>query len=1145
MPKRRAEDDEWDLHRDDIVQLYINEDRPQAEVMNEPAARGFRRTKAQWERKLKKWGLAKNATKDEWKFIVGRLREREAQNKLSSVIVRGITLPESRIKKQRRIHDHHTTFERIARDLKPLNRLPTPPGVSISTPKPPQSPGFETLPQDRITIRQPGSLLVGSASFVQIRDSPWLQFLSSIKSSLTAHTSEHSNSPCQLANYGASERLDVYIPKEVTESPGAQFAHGGIVLAQYLDFETRLHPIFFDQRPYIPRDQSGVINVEFNDSYDLIEVNSYLDTLKLIVGAIANNFGTESMARLVSELARSRSATSILQRLLRQELVVVKACAEKLLIPAVQQRDLYLVRILVDSGVDINVRACTRKSFHPVTALQCAVEVKDERILELLLARDNADWAAHLYHYRYECYADIKAINNTKGTIVDVAVIMGEGNILKRLLAIARDEPKVSLRTLHRAVLQGRLDFIDMLIEIRPELLVEAMEVPWILLEAAATCEGTAVFEALVSQGLDAEDVDELGRGSALASASAHGNERLVHHLIAAGAELSGTAFGSGAPIHADNSQYFSKWKLRDLYGMAALHAAVYNDKKDLVSLLLSHGADPNQSCRVYPIQLAAWNGNEAIVKLLIKSHADVKATPHEVEDGYYFRDGSLNFACGDATRTAIRLAFEKGHLGVVDVLYKAGGSLPPCDPDNPFYAYESPFDIIRWQKTRIVRDTYNTNQEWDPLAIAIEKQNSKFLTGVIRRGYIRSPMTTIHLCRCILIHGIDFTQKLMQQDLLTLDIAVCPMVLYAATCKGEEVFASRLVTKLMTTLGHKEFIQHHGPTALKLAVMASQLALGRMFLKAGINPYESEVDLHDEDSWRLDRCGDFPNDDDDFTYDGDNYPTAFQTACCFASTTFIEMFLVLHEETADPEQYAYQKRHLSAAYIRAICSGDEDLENMILRTGLVIRDVEKTLGFEYIDRHLRVGLRYAFKLKAYNVAERLLSIGANPNRAEDSDQTCKKYSDRTVLQYAARDNEAGLVRKLLEKGAQVNAKPVAGYGATALQFAAINGNFEICNILLTAGAEINACPAEIEGRTAIEGAAEHGRLDMTHYLLELGADIRGRTSRNYRRTVYRAWKNGHYTLVRMLQDWKMQNYGSEDCEDVQTILDTITGDEL
>jgi hypothetical protein len=44
MSKRQAEEDEWDLHKDAILDLYINQDKPLKEVMVAMATQGLKRT---------------------------------------------------------------------------------------------------------------------------------------------------------------------------------------------------------------------------------------------------------------------------------------------------------------------------------------------------------------------------------------------------------------------------------------------------------------------------------------------------------------------------------------------------------------------------------------------------------------------------------------------------------------------------------------------------------------------------------------------------------------------------------------------------------------------------------------------------------------------------------------------------------------------------------------------------------------------------------------------------------------------------------------------------------------------------------------------------------------------------------------------
>jgi hypothetical protein len=44
MPKRRALEDEWELHKDAIVNLYIDQSKSLREVIDSMADQGFRRT---------------------------------------------------------------------------------------------------------------------------------------------------------------------------------------------------------------------------------------------------------------------------------------------------------------------------------------------------------------------------------------------------------------------------------------------------------------------------------------------------------------------------------------------------------------------------------------------------------------------------------------------------------------------------------------------------------------------------------------------------------------------------------------------------------------------------------------------------------------------------------------------------------------------------------------------------------------------------------------------------------------------------------------------------------------------------------------------------------------------------------------------
>ncbi|RYO28502.1 hypothetical protein AA0113_g10799 [Alternaria arborescens] len=135
----------------------------------------------------------------------------------------------------------------------------------------------------------------------------------------------------------------------------------------------------------------------------------------------------------------------------------------------------------------------------------------------------------------------------------------------------------------------------------------------------------------------------------------------------------------------------------------------------------------------------------------------------------------------------------------------------------------------------------------------------------------------------------------------------------------------------------------------------------------------------------------------------------------------------------------------------------------------------------------------------------------------------------RTPLQYAATHDNISIVKKLIAAGANVNALAASIDGMTALQSAAINSNSEMLDLLIKAGANVEA---------------SLGKYDIAVYLLTTGADVKGRGNINYRRTIYRAWKNGCIELADMVKEWKIAQYGSQDCGKIEKVVETITSEE-
>jgi ankyrin repeat protein len=93
------------------------------------------------------------------------------------------------------------------------------------------------------------------------------------------------------------------------------------------------------------------------------------------------------------------------------------------------------------------------------------------------------------------------------------------------------------------------------------------------------------------------------------------------------------------------------------------------------------------------------------------------------------------------------------------------------------------------------------------------------------------------------------------------------------------------------------------------------------------------------------------------------------------------------------------------------------------------------------------------------------------------------KYGKDAII-YAAKDGNFGVVKLLIKKGADVNAKDK--YGGTALMYAAQNGDKEVVKLLLEKGAKVNA--KNENGWTALMFAAYYGHKEIVKLLKSYGA---------------------------------------------------------
>ena len=131
------------------------------------------------------------------------------------------------------------------------------------------------------------------------------------------------------------------------------------------------------------------------------------------------------------------------------------------------------------------------------------------------------------------------------------------------------------------------------------------------------------------------------------------------------------------------------------------------------------------------------------------------------------------------------------------------------------------------------------------------------------------------------------------------------------------------------------------------------------------------------------------------------------------------------------------------------------------------------------------------------------------------ADVNAKDRSGKTAMILAAKNGHADIVRLLLDKGADVNAK--ADDDTTALMQAAEKGNVDVVRALLEKGADVNV--RRLDGSTALMYAAKNDNVDAVRVLLDNGADVNATINSEGTTALIQSAINGYADVVRALLD--------------------------
>jgi ankyrin repeat protein len=971
-------------------------------------------------------------------------------------------------------------------------RPSTPPGIAVFTPINSPSPSHEM------------------AAVVPVFEMPWTHFRDLMSSMTLPDRDLRKNSRSDHTQDKGSDSCKRDICRYLSVS------------AQSRDTNRGLKPIMLGseaplilQKPqiYLPKASIGSLGAHIHDSVGLSNRMRELDMMMFLVGLASNNIGTQEIINLVMELVEDESCGMLFKRLLAEKLDTVSAFAEKLLVPAARHQKWDLMEVLIESGIDVDTRSDCYDTHttlassngyitHSATALQYAVDHGNIEMVKYLIEREATDFSA-FYQSRSGRFC--------RGTILDLAVDRGHQSLVRYVLADPGRFPKITTFHLRHAILLGHIEMVRLLLDSPNGLCKAAGGTPWLFFEAAAVCEdedqaGKLVY-MLLSYDFDIASMDAFGRGSILAAASVVPHMTMIKRLLTEGFHTGSVALGHidrlGNPLDGYETYALA---LTVINSKSALHVAVSRGHEELVSLLLNYGADANQYCGLYPIQRAALKGNAMVARLLIELGADVNATQH--------RDESSAFESAYSPFPAILLALLQEHIEVAELLHRAGAMI--CD-DVEECAYKE-FMLAR----------------------LVERGSQSLIFSIIGRLLPGKKLANKHADVIARRFDVDFMASLVHTGIKVIRVPSIYAFIagsgHPSQCSDRESYSfgskESLEQQVMGCIDEDGGLSpSHGLRALILAVRGDLERIILILLHAGFNPFEPIADAADDILSEVDSRYRFRKGE-----------SAFIESVVRIRRNVAKIFLDWNSDSLSAEKYVLRIRQTCKASILALCRDCDYgwLRELLFNDVINYQVAQHVLGRGYIKKCLFGELYDAISVKLYSAMDRILQDGSP---FVDDLVNLPARIERTPLQLAAEQQNSQLLRTLLDMGADVNAKADDLRGATALQFAAMNGNFEIVDMLIGAGADINAPHAKYQGRTAVEGAAEWGRLDMVHYLLEAGANIQLR--KNYRRTVYRAYENGHRAIAHMVYRWKKEKYGDEDCEAPESVVKTMTQLEL